>query len=81
MGGGLSCCTGEHKKGGRKMKLAISLLINCFLTTVLSFVLFVEFAQYDKVFYLVCVMVLFAAIFAIMALDEFIKCSRNKPIP
>jgi hypothetical protein len=64
------------------MKLAISLLINCLLTTVLSFVLFVEFAQYDEVFYLVCVLVLFAGIFAIMALDEFIKwCGkREKPI-
>jgi hypothetical protein len=61
------------------MKLAISLLINCLLTIVLSFVLFVEFAQYDEVFYLVCVLVLFAGIFAIMALDEFIDwCGRSK---
>jgi len=54
------------------MKLAASLLINCFLTIVLSFVFFVEFAQYDEVFYLVCVLVLFAGIFAIMAFDELI---------
>jgi hypothetical protein len=55
------------------MKLAISLLINCLLTIVLSFVIFVEFAQYDEVFYIVCILVLFAGIFAIMALDEFIE--------
>ncbi len=60
------------------MKLAISLLINCLLTIVLSFVLFFEFAQYDEVFYLVCVLVLFAAIFAIMALDEYIKWCQSK---
>jgi len=54
------------------MKLAISLLINCLLTLVLAIILFVEFAQYDEVFYLVCVFVLFAGIFALMAVDEFI---------
>ena len=63
------------------MKLAISLLINCLLTIVLSFILSVEFAQYDEVFYIVCVLALFAAIFAIMALDEFIRWCGNKPIP
>jgi len=63
------------------MKLAISLLINALLLVALAFVVFVEFAHYNESFYVACVLVLFAGVAAIMALDEFIEwCGKSDEI-
>jgi len=55
------------------MKLAMSLLVNALLLIALAFVVFVEFAHYNELFYVACALVLFAGVSAIMALDEFIE--------